>query len=113
MSMGLAKFGTDELLEEIVRRRNARIARRPIIKCDECRHFVFEPLNAPDDYNPCAKQHVMSFRTPEADDGPSDQNDDWGHYLRVCPDREGPTIWSKEETPRPVGKSVPPKKPRK
>jgi len=88
---GLSKFSTDQLLAEITRRRDARISRRPIVKCDECRHFVFysgasgEP---PASYNPCAKRHVMSFRHPEADDGPPDQNDDWGHYRRVCADRQ-------------------------
>lgn len=87
----LAQFSVDELLAEIVRRRNARAARGPIVKCDECRHFMFwlgDADKVPDGYNPCAKRHVMSFRHPEADDGPPDSNDDWGHYRRVCADRE-------------------------
>jgi len=77
---------TDELLAEIVRRRNARVARRPIVKCEECQYF--KPSEKADDsYNPCSKGHKINFRMPEADDGPSDSNDDWGFYRSCCPDR--------------------------
>ena len=80
------EFSTDELLKEIVRRRNARISRRPIVKCEECQHFK-PSEKANDAYNPCSKGRTMSFRMPEADDGPPDQNSDWGFFLRCCPDR--------------------------
>lgn len=76
-----AAFTTDELLAEIVRRRNARVDRRPIVPCDQCQHFKTSETRYDDDtYNPCSKGHVMSFRMP-------DSNDDWGHYRRVCADR--------------------------
>lgn len=84
----LAKFTTDELLAEIVRRRNARVSRRPIVQCDKCQHFKTSETRYDDDtYNPCIKGHAMSFRQPEADYGPPDANDDWGFYRRVCADR--------------------------
>ena len=77
---------TDELLAEIVRRRNARIARRPIVNCETCQNFKPHE-NADDKYNPCSKGHEMKFRHPEADDGPANSNDDWGFYRNCCPDR--------------------------
>lgn len=82
---------TDELLAEIVRRRNARISRRPIVNCEECQ--LFKPCGdglsdkAMAAYNPCTKGHKMNFRAPEADDGPSDSNPDWGFYRNCCADR--------------------------
>lgn len=82
-----AAFSTDELLAEIVRRRNARVSRRPIVQCDRCSHFKPNP-EADDAYNPCSKGHEMSFRMPEADDGPPESHDDWGHYRRICADRD-------------------------
>lgn len=85
------EFSTDDLLAEIVRRRNARVSRRPIIKCEECEHFKTsgDKLSASEEdaYNPCAKGHTMSFRMCEADDGHPDANDDWGFYRKCCPDR--------------------------
>ncbi len=80
------EFSTDELLAEIVRRRNARISRRPIVKCEKCEHFT-PSEKADDNYNPCSKGHTMSFRMCEADDGPPDMNDDWGFHRNVCDDR--------------------------
>lgn len=86
-----ANISTDELLAEIVRRRNARISRRPIVKCEECQHFKPCGMSlsdkAADAYNPCTKGHEMSFRMCEADDGPPDANDDWGFYRNCCADR--------------------------
>lgn len=82
-----AAFTTDELLAEIVRRRNARVSRRPIPKCESCKNFV-PKADGDDSYNPCAKGHEMSFRMPDPDDGPPDENGDWGFFLRVCPDRD-------------------------
>lgn len=81
---GLAAFSEDELMAELVRRRNARADRRPIVQCDRCKHFKTSETRYDDDtYNPCSKGHAMSFRMP--DDGPSDS--DWGFYRRVCADR--------------------------
>lgn len=83
-----SKFTTDQLLAEISRRRNARIARRPILNCDQCQRFIpcQEDVMA-DTYNPCEKGHKMSFRHPETDDGPTEANDDWGFYRTGCADR--------------------------
>lgn len=87
--MRFRDFSTDELLAEIVRRRNARATRRPIVRCEDCAHFKTSDTCYDDpEYNPCAKGHEMSFRMPEADDGPPEANSDWGHYRRVCADRE-------------------------
>ena len=84
-------FSTDELLAEIVRRRNATIARRPIVKCEECQHFTpcgDDMTDAQvDAYNACSKGHKMSFRMCEADYGPPDGNGDWGFYRNFCADR--------------------------
>lgn len=86
MKSRFKEFSTDELLAEVVRRRNARISRRPIVKCETCDHF--KPCEKADEqYNPCSKSHEMKFRLPEADDAP-DANDDWGFHRHCCPDRE-------------------------
>jgi hypothetical protein len=77
----LAAFSSDELLAEIVRRRNAKASRRPIVRCDQCQHFKTSET-ADDKYNPCSKKHVMSFRMPE-----HETDDDYGFYRRVCEDR--------------------------
>lgn len=112
--MGLSDFSTDQLLAEIVRRRNARVSQQPIVKCDECRHFVFFKGvgDSPDSYNPCAKRHVMSFRVPE-----DEIDDDWGYYLRVCADREFridlPDLPKPRARPYAVGKSLAPRAPGK
>jgi hypothetical protein len=83
-----AAFTTNDLLAEIQRRRDARVNRRPIVHCDMCQHFKPMTGDRADTYNPCSKGHIMSFRAPEVDDGPPDSNDDWGHYRRVCVDRD-------------------------
>jgi hypothetical protein len=86
-SKPFSHFSTDELLAEIIRRRNARATRGPIVQCDKCAHFVpSETEYANDAYNPCAKKHEMSFRMPDPEAGPLD--DDWGFFRRVCADRE-------------------------
>lgn len=89
---GLRAFSTAALHAEIKRRRDARVRRGPILKCEDCQHFrLFEgSLSAqpPQDYKPCAFRHEMHFRMPEPDDGPADQNDDWGFYRPGCADRE-------------------------
>lgn len=98
---GLRAYSTAAMYAEIARRRDARVQRSPISKCEECRHFQhFKPLEPqggqgvsaliepPNGYNACLKRHMMSFRMPDSDDGPADQNDDWGFYRRACADRD-------------------------
>jgi hypothetical protein len=83
-----SRITTDELLAEIVRRRNARLSRRPIVNCDSCWHFKADDRDGQhDDYNPCMKGHKMSFRMPEMDNGPPEANEDWGFYRNCCADR--------------------------
>ena len=80
----LAAFSIDELLEEVVRRRNDRAQRRPVESwCDECAHFKTK-LDAGEEYNPCERGHRMSFWMPEEAEGPHAQ---FGYYRRVCKDR--------------------------
>ncbi len=83
----LSKFTTDELMEEIVRRRNDHKEAQPKKWCHDCRNF--KPwdgpikIDAPDNYNPCGKGHKMTFSCP-----PSDYTGDGtGFHRRVCEDR--------------------------
>lgn len=80
----LESFTTDELLGEIVRRRNAEEDREPIIPCDDCIHFLtVEPDKViPKNWVCCGKRHKQSFRLPT-----SETDTNWGFYKRVCPDR--------------------------
>lgn len=76
----ISSFSTTELLEEIIRRKNADEG-PPVQKwCDDCAHFV-TLLGAGESYNPCMKGHAMSFRMPD------DLDDEWGFFRRVCGDR--------------------------
>lgn len=80
----LAEFSDRELRNELIAREQARKPRaRPFRPCDECIHFVgfTGGGDPPDDYNPCAKRHKMSFRMPE---GYSDH--DYGFYRSGCKD---------------------------
>jgi hypothetical protein len=86
----LANFTASELMAEIIRRRDVRVARRPIVNCETCRHFTPGPaadVDAEVPYNPCALGNEMNFRAPDPDDGPPDSNPDWGFYLIGCKDR--------------------------
>jgi len=85
VSKPLVSFTDDELLEEIIRRRNARDRDGPEVKwCDECRRFVpwRDGLNVPENYNPCANRHAMKFRSPAGYNAP------FGFYRTLCPDRQ-------------------------
>lgn len=80
----LKQFSTDELLAEIVRRRNSEAVSRPKAWCEDCAHFVPSmDINCGDDYNPCSKGHVMQFHSPE-----DVHFDEYGFYRTVCQDRE-------------------------
>ena len=81
----LDAFTDDQLLEEVIRRRNAddTAHRGDIMFCDQCEHFVpwTEKAEVPKKYNPCSFGHDMQFRTPIG------YENDWGFFRRVCPDR--------------------------
>lgn len=82
----LAQFTTDQLLEEVVRRRNERKDVGDVEPCDQCRHFKFwtANLDPPKDYNPCDLGKRMSFHI--AGDG-EDPHSGIGYYRRVCESR--------------------------
>jgi len=84
----LRAFSTDQLIEELARRRNECGVRKPREWCEDCAHFmpwsegVTPDAVMPDDYNPCEKGHSMRFQAPEEID------DEYGHYRAVCVDRK-------------------------
>lgn len=83
----LKVFTDDQLLEELIRRRNARTVATPEHWCHDCRNFKAwsdAPRQGPmpEDFNPCTKQHEMLFVVPEEID------DEYGFYRRVCADRD-------------------------
>ena len=80
-------FTDDELLEEIVRRRNSNKSnRQPARWCEECLNFRTwsEKSQVPADYNPCSKKHQMDFHTPTAWQSP----ECFGHHRTICTDRQ-------------------------
>lgn len=86
MNPELKKFTEEELLEELVRRKNRRGDQRAKAAnrwCDDCENFIFweKACDPPDDYNPCSRGHEMKFCTPDS------PNDDYGFYRIVCSDR--------------------------
>jgi hypothetical protein len=83
----LQQFTTDELLEELVRRRTQKAKDLDgVPSCEDCKHFRFwtNTGDAPRSYNPCAKKMQMSFDMPEEWEGPHAGN---GYYRRVCQHR--------------------------
>jgi len=82
----LAQFTTDQLLEEVVRRRNERKDVGDVQPCDECRHFKFwtDTDEAPKDYNPCELGMRMSFHMAGYGEDP---HSGIGYYRRVCASR--------------------------
>lgn len=80
----LEGFSTDELLAEIVRRRNElERTQQPEQFCDDCANFVPSD-SAGDSYNPCRLKHKLSYWAPDPDGHP---HQDYGFYRRVCADR--------------------------
>lgn len=80
-------YSDDELIEELVKRRNNRRDEMPEHWCTDCRNFVAwneapRPRKAemPDNFNACTKGHTMQFVTPQ------DIDDDYGFYRRICTD---------------------------
>lgn len=84
--MTLKAYTIDQLLEELVRRRNVAEARKepPEQWCEACTHFKTERL-AVDRYNPCQKRHKMKFFMPPQGGDP--HSTDFGYYRNCCPDR--------------------------
>lgn len=86
--MKLRSYTTDQLLEELVRRRNKSAEQRPKRYCDDCSHYVAwvdgktPAAKMPDGYNACSKGHKMLFHAPQ------DYGDDFGFYMRTCADRD-------------------------
>lgn len=83
----LASFTDEQLLEELIRRRNARTVATPKHWCHDCRNFVAwdevrRKGEMPDDFNPCTKGHEMKFIVPQ------EIGDEHGFYLSVCADRD-------------------------
>jgi len=73
----LSDFSDDELLEEIVRRKNGddEGCRGDIKFCDECEHFVkWEGGDLPEKYSPCVFGHDVKFRAPV------DYSNQWGFF---------------------------------
>ncbi len=93
--MNLRRYSTAQLIEELARRANGRQTKQPKKWCHDCTHFMAwvdgktPNMPCPDTYNPCTKGHAMQFMAPE------EMDDEYGFYLRVCPDRD---MMTKEET---------------
>lgn len=87
MSDTLKSFTDTELLEELLRRKNAsKSKRRPKHWCEDCQNFTSATAKMSEaqleKYNPCSKGHVMDFYMPA----------EWesiqaGYYRRGCADR--------------------------
>ena len=83
----LDHFTDDELLEELVRRRNSdKSSRQPARWCEECLNYRTwtEQSAVPPGYNPCTKGNQMEFYTPSKWQSP----DCLGHYRTICTDRQ-------------------------
>lgn len=84
----LSPFSTDQLLQEIVRRRNIVPRKDPykIKFCDSCVHARFwdKQSDPPRNFNVCSKGHELSFHMPEPWESPDAP---YGFYRRVCADR--------------------------
>ncbi len=82
MNKLLKQFSIDELLEEIVSRRNIEKKQIPKNFCDECEHF---PFGCAPENNYCKKGHKMKFLVP--DDYRAIELGEWGCYKNICKDR--------------------------
>ncbi len=82
-------FTTDELWEELTRRRRDGDDREPEEKprCDECGHHRYwtKPGDPPSSWNPCSKGHALKFEGPNDWDGPHQEY--VGFYRTPCEDR--------------------------
>lgn len=86
--MSLKKYSNDELLEELVRRRNARTRKTPERWCHDCKHFRawIKPGDPPSAWSVCSKGRKTSFWTPQ--DMNEAVGEEFGYYRRVCADRD-------------------------
>lgn len=85
--MPLTDYTDDQLLEEIVRRQNARKTERPEQWCHDCLHFkVWDKSgDPPQSWNVCGKGHENHFYSPQ--DCDEAIRGEFGFYRRVCADR--------------------------
>ncbi|MGZ0026416.1 hypothetical protein [Stenotrophomonas sp. S4] len=83
----LQQFTTDQLLEELVRRRTQKAKDlEGVPSCEDCRHFRYwiTTSDPPRTYNPCEKNMTMRFDMPTEWEGP---HPGIGYYRRICPHR--------------------------
>lgn len=93
----LSSCSLDDLLAEVVRRRNEQRAAEgeELPWCDDCAHFRLWTKygDPPRTYNPCARGHEMEFKVPEDWEPP----ETFGYFRRICVDRrprsESPDNW--------------------
>ena len=90
-------YTTEQLIEELARRANAKGTTQPAHWCHDCRKHITwadgptPDLPMPDSYNACSAGHEMKFKEPD------DYGDEYGFYRQVCPDRdEEPNILREE-----------------
>jgi hypothetical protein len=85
VSNGLSGYSSDELLEELVKRRNNQETEEVVSWCHDCVNFKAGTPETPKN-KLCSFRHKMNFRVPrdigEAHDG------EYGYYRRVCKDRK-------------------------
>jgi hypothetical protein len=62
--MGLEKYTTTELLDEIGKRFDSAEATKSDHWCDDCLFFAAKE-NAGENYNPCKKKKKMEFKAPD------------------------------------------------
>jgi len=92
-SFRLRRYSTNQLIEELARRANGKVTKKPESWCHECSHFIAwldvvptPRKDCPENYNPCTKGHKMRFMAPEEID------DEYGFYLNVCADRDSRSV---------------------
>jgi hypothetical protein len=95
----LKDFSTQELLEEVSRRKRTAENAGDVVEnwCADCANFNAAkaiPEKDLDKYNPCIKGHTMDFKMPEG------YCDDFGFYRVLCSDRESLPQPTQPEPPR-------------
>lgn len=95
----LAPYSDDELLEEIVRRRQQPRGEQNGPWCEECAHFKTWPhaSDPPPSYNPCSKRHTPAFWLPMPWEAP----EHFGFYRTICADRKSMPEHRRETASRP------------
>jgi len=83
----LRAFTDDQLLTELMRRRNTKAVEAPEHWCHDCARFVTwdqapRKGQMPDNFNPCTRKHEMQFNAP------AEIDDEYGFYRTICVDRK-------------------------